>query len=234
MRFTVEENIDLVHAALNGVESLPDDKGLGLGVAHFNGESLNMLARPLRGPGVELLGFFTPSSLGIEGLPQFVDNRARLDQTPSDLHSIHRVGKGVGARLYNTQESLASWHDQQPAALYSVKIKDLVDARRASDTNPLGWAWRIIGHAIKQARVSPLGQRLSQHNDLKSVVEGVHASYGTTDAVLHSVPPRATIRQRLERGQHDPEVAPGSFVLVRKGLTLQRVARLATAATSKD
>lgn len=221
MKFTVESNPAFVATALEGL-NVGRYMAATVGVAHANGESMNMLARQLNGNGIELMGFFTPASLGIEGLPRRIDNRTTLDQLPDEhLKSIHRVGKGVGARLYNTQEALASWHDTEPAGLYGVKIGDVVDARRPSDNTVFGWAHRIGSHALKQVRISSLGQQLSASNTLADVVSEVHASYGNTDAVLMTPPPRAVLRQRFERHTRDQAIAPATFALIRHRLNLE-------------
>lgn len=227
MRLSIEENPAFVATALEGVQ-LSRLEAVNIGVAHANDVSMNMLARPLKGQGIQLLGFFTPISLGVEGLPRSMNNLTTLDQLPEKLHDIDRVGKGVGARFYNTLSALQGWHDTQPVGLYGVKVGEVVDTRNPSDHTPLGWARRIGSHAAKQARISWLGQAIHPDNTLQNVVSETHRGYGNTDSVLISSPPRAILRQKYERHTRDAAIAPATFALIRKRLNLELVANVTT------
>jgi hypothetical protein len=70
--------------------------------------------------------------------------------------------------------------------------------------------------------VSKLG-RLVDEDALQTVVDEVHAVYGSTDAALLSVPPRAALRQKYQRHHPDFEDWPGTFAVVRKNLRLRRL-----------
>jgi hypothetical protein len=225
MSYTVETNNALVAQLLEPLEQPLSFDASQIGVVHNEEGSLHMLGRPLtaRGHGVELFGFFTPASLGIQGAtesatPEYVDNVNTLEDLPEDLQKLSRVSKGVGARLYNTYSALAGWHDfGEPAALYGIKLSKIYDARSVSDHTIHGRLRRIAAYGLQYANV-----RLS---GLPEVVDKVHAVHHGNSAVLLHQPPKAEGRE-WSRGYHGNADMPETLLLVRDRSRLHRVARL--------
>lgn len=182
-RVHIEKRPDFVDQALDGVELLRSIPRKEIGVACDElGASYNMLARK-DNDAYELYGFLTPFSLGYkERLPPSIKNVNRLRQVPNtQLQHIDRTGKGVGARLYNSQLGLEEWEDHgQPAALYRTVVRPghIYDARRSWDNSVIGKAHRIIEHNITR-----LGTLMTF--GIVETINRVHSSYGPDcDAVI--------------------------------------------------
>lgn len=168
---------------------------------------------------VTVVGFYSPTPAGGEGLPTELTQATELSDIPKADRTIDLQGKGVGRRLYNTPHAAAGLaHEPWDIGAYAFQVnpRKILDTRSVSDQTLGGKAHRIMQHASRIVR--------SHIQGLEDVVDEIHASYKGYEAVIISQPPRAAQRQQA-RGMSSP-VPPAFMLTRRKGEPLPLVGRI--------
>jgi len=133
-------------------------------------------------------------------------SRTELADVPPDERTIDLQGKGVGQRIYNTAQAVAGlahetmWLEVCTATLDVARMHHMDDPANGPTTP----AARIARHAGRMRR--------ARHENLATITDEIHSSYGDAQSVYFTQPPRARLRewQHLVR----PPV-PSRFIIVR-------------------
>jgi hypothetical protein len=166
--------------------------------------------------GARFLGFGVPfNGAGGFDTGEEITPITELSALAENHQKVDLQGKGVGPRMYNSPqaaEGFTELPDWLGAYVFSVRPDRLLDLRDSEGSK----ISRIARHAGRMVSSAVGG--------LDKVVNNLHRSYGDTDAVLMTQPPRAAMRQSMERHQPDLEGVPAEFMIIRNSLvTLTRV-----------
>lgn len=132
---------------------------------------------------------------------------------PRSLQTVNHLSKGVGTRVYNTQEAARGGSDLRTRYLGLFAL-DIPTARLLDRRSTQGGTARQIGrHFFQRAMGRALGTEF--------VANRVHRSYGANDAVLMRIPPRGQHDQR-RLGLQNPEGVTDQFLLMRNSCIIMR------------
>lgn len=169
--------------------------------------------------GLRLLGFGAPLSRdGGFDAANTVTPIVNFDDLAAEDRTIDINGKGVGPRMYNTPQAAHGLAELPPSfGAYTFDIQ--------TDPHHLRDMREVVGNKLTQ--VARHGGRIVRgltESGRRKIVSGIHEEYGSADAVLLPQPPRADIRQRVERHSENPDGMPAEFIIVRNAaITLRRV-----------
>jgi hypothetical protein len=164
---------------------------------------------------LRLIGFAVPLSIrGGMSTDKLVTPITDFNTLPKVNQTIDEQGKGVGPRLYNVRQAFGGAKNKPDSiGVYSfdLDIKRLLNAKVTQGST----VQRLARHAGRMLR--------AQLNSTEDVVQGIHASYGTADAVQLEMPPLPKLRQ-ANHGIANPEGIVPQFMIIRNpAITLHRV-----------
>jgi hypothetical protein len=164
---------------------------------------------------LRLIGFAAPlSARGGTSTDKQVTPITDFNTLPKQNRTIAEQGKGVGPRLYNVRQAFGGAKSRpESIGVYSfdLDVSRILDAKVTQGSA----VQRLARHAGRILR--------SQLSSTEQVVQSIHASYGTVDAVQLEVPPLPKLRQASHGVENPHGIVPQFMIIRNPAITLHRV-----------